>query len=67
MPNMTESPLRDLLIDKAKESKNLAHSLHWHLELERSNPDNKPNTKQFFSDIWNELMTELERESPELW
>jgi len=38
--------------------------LHWHLELERNNETNEPNTKAFYNEMWNELMEELERVSP---
>ena len=56
-----------MLIDKALESIDFAHALHWHLELEKYNLDNKPKTKRFYVDVWNELMDELGEQSPELW
>jgi hypothetical protein len=65
MYNMIDSPLRDLLLDKAKENQELAHSLQWHLELERNNVDNHTATKQFFNEIWNDLMNDLEENAYE--
>ena len=43
----------------AVKHKNLAHSLHWHLELERSNETNEPRTKNFYNKMWYELMEKL--------
>ena len=48
----------------AIENEQLAHSLHWHLELERNNDSNEPKMKQFYNDMWEELMSELENSSP---
>jgi phosphatidylinositol 3-kinase len=62
-----DSPLRDFLIDKAIESEELAHSLHWHLELERNNRSNLPHTKAFYNATWEILMSDLEKYVPELW
>ena len=57
---MSESPLKDYLIQMAVKHENLAHSLHWHLELERFNETNEPRTTNFYNEMWNELMEELE-------
>ena len=61
---MTESPLKEYLLDKAIENETLAHSLHWHLELERNNDSNEPLIKIFYNEMWNELMENLEDRNP---
>ena len=38
--DMTQSPLKELLFEKAVMDEKLAHSMHWHLELERNNEEN---------------------------
>ena len=61
---MTESPLKDYLLDKAVENEQLAHSLHWHLELERNNDSNEPKIKRFYNEMWEDLMNYLETDNP---
>ena len=61
---MSESPLRDHLLKMARTSEQLAHSLHWHLELERNNDTNEPHTKQFYDEMWEDLMADLEEKNP---
>lgn len=60
---MTESPLKDYLVDTAIENEQLAHSLHWHLELERNNDSNEPKMRSFYNEMWEELMRLLEGEN----
>ena len=64
---MTESPLKEYLLDKAIENELLAHSLHWHLELERNNDSNEPKMKDFYNEMWEELMGLLEDQSPQVY
>ena len=60
------SHLKDMLIDKALESLDFAHTLQWHLTLERQNDDNKPMTKTLYQNVWDELMREMSQQAPEL-
>ena len=60
------SHLKDMLIDKALGSISIAHSLQWHLSNERQNGDNKPATKLLYQNIWEELMSEMSKQSPDL-
>ena len=62
-----DSPLRDFLLNVAVQNDKLAHSLHWHLELERTNESNKEMTKSFFNGVWEDLMEKLEDEKNEVY
>ena len=64
---MTDSPLKEYLLDQAIEYEQLAHSLHWHLELERNNDSNEPKLKNFYNEMWDDLMKSLEDHSPVVW
>ena len=52
------------MIDMSVENEQLAHSLHWHLELERNNDSNEPKMRQFYNQMWEDLMQELESSTP---
>ena len=67
MYDMTDSPLKEHLLDMAIEDEKLAHSLHWHLELERNNENNMPKTKNFYNEMWNDLMKSLEDHNAVTW
>jgi len=56
--------LKDYLLDKAIENEQLAHSLHWHLELEKNNDTNAERMKNFYAEMWTDLMNELEESAP---
>ena len=56
----TDSPLRDFLLDTAEKNEYFAHSLHWHLELERNNDSNAPKMLNFYEAMWDDLMRCLE-------
>lgn len=58
---MVDSPLRDYLLQVAETNELLAHSLHWHLELERNNDTNQPKMLNFYGEMWDELMGSLEQ------
>ena len=55
--------MKEFLFDKAIEHEVLAHSIHWHLELERTNNSNQPKTLDYYMEVWKEFMSELERDN----
>ena len=48
------------MFDKAIEVESLAHSIHWHLELERTNNSNESKTQEYYNLVYEEFMSELE-------
>ena len=67
MYQMTDSPLKEYLLDTAVGNEQLAHSLHWHLELERNNDSNEPKMKRFYNDMWEDVMKYLEEDNNEVY
>jgi hypothetical protein len=55
-----QSGLKEFLFDKAIEYEHLAHSIHWHLELERTNNANQPKTLEYYNQVYEEFMNDIE-------
>ena len=55
-----QSGLKEFLFDKAVEVESLAHSIHWHLELERTNSSNHSKTQEYYNLVYDDFMNELE-------
>ena len=55
-----QSGLKEFLFDKAIEIESLAHGIHWHLELEKTNSANHSKTLEYYGYVYDEFMNELE-------
>ena len=55
-----QSGLKEFLLDKAMKVESIAHSMHWHIQLERLNQDNSEEMRTYFQEIYDELMDDLE-------
>lgn len=45
----------------------LAHSFFWHLQLEACNEENEVEVRNYFTEVFEDLKTELEAESPTVY
>lgn len=65
-PAKIQTGLRDFLINKAVEVPTICHSLHWHLFLEKQNEDNDKEVRDYFANIYDDLIQTLKYENPDL-
>ena len=65
-PAKVQTGLREFLINKAVSVPTICHCLHWHLFLEKDNEDNDEVVRNFFSDIYDDLIDTLKYENETL-
>lgn len=67
-PPEGEPDLLDFLLDKCVDSHEVAHAVHWHLYLEKTNDENfekDPSVKAYFEYAYNSLLSTLDKDDPE--